>query len=135
MYAIRSYYDDDHQQHVDEGNQIYLGLVMAATALEVHERTLRAAVAVQDLDQADCLFVITSYSIHYTKLYDRLLDWGLRLTLLLAAPAAVALAIIAVPLITTLFHHGAFTDNDVFMTVITSYSIHYTKLYEEATPP
>jgi len=48
--------------------------------------------------------------------YSKLLDWGLRLTLLLAAPAALALAIIAVPLIATLFHHGAFTSQDVFMT-------------------
>ena len=48
--------------------------------------------------------------------YSHLLDWGLRLTLLLAAPAALALALIAVPLITTLFHHGAFSTNDVFMT-------------------
>jgi putative peptidoglycan lipid II flippase len=57
--------------------------------------------------------------------YSRLLDWGLRLTLLLAAPAALALAIIAVPLITTLFHHGAFTDVDVFKTrdALVAYSI------------
>ena len=48
--------------------------------------------------------------------YSKLLDWGLRLTLLLAAPAALALAIIAVPLIATLFHHGAFTAVDVFKT-------------------
>ena len=48
--------------------------------------------------------------------YSRLLDWGLRLTLLLAAPAAVALVVIAVPLIATLFHHGAFTAADVFKT-------------------
>ncbi|MDR2614268.1 MAG: murein biosynthesis integral membrane protein MurJ, partial [Candidatus Accumulibacter sp.] len=48
--------------------------------------------------------------------YSRLLDWGLRLTLLLAAPAAVALALIAVPLVATLFHHGAFTAADVFKT-------------------
>ncbi|GHU32392.1 putative lipid II flippase MurJ [Betaproteobacteria bacterium] len=57
--------------------------------------------------------------------YSRLLDWGLRLTLLLAAPAALALAIIAVPLIATLFHHGAFTANDVFMTrdALCAYSV------------
>ncbi|MDR1935258.1 MAG: murein biosynthesis integral membrane protein MurJ [Candidatus Accumulibacter sp.] len=48
--------------------------------------------------------------------YSKLLDWGLRLTLLLAAPAALALAILAVPLIATLFHHGAFTADDVFKT-------------------
>jgi putative peptidoglycan lipid II flippase len=48
--------------------------------------------------------------------YSRLLDWGLRLTLLLAAPAALALAILAVPLIATLFFHGAFSADDVFHT-------------------
>ncbi|MCW5626389.1 MAG: murein biosynthesis integral membrane protein MurJ [Burkholderiales bacterium] len=48
--------------------------------------------------------------------YSRLLDWGLRLTLLLAVPAAAALAILSVPLVTTLFHHGAFDARDVDMT-------------------
>lgn len=48
--------------------------------------------------------------------YSKLLDWGLRLTLLLAAPAALALAILAVPLISTLFFHGAFSADDVFRT-------------------
>lgn len=57
--------------------------------------------------------------------YAKLLDWGLRLTLLLAAPAALALAILAVPLISTLFHHGAFSTNDVFMTrdALVAYSV------------
>ena len=60
-----------------------------------------------------------------TEEYSKLLDWGLRLTFLLAAPAAVALAIIAVPLIATLFHHGAFTAHDVLMTrnALVAYSI------------
>lgn len=48
--------------------------------------------------------------------YSRLLDWGLRLTLLLALPAAVALALMAVPLISTLFWHGQFLKSDVIMT-------------------
>ena len=48
--------------------------------------------------------------------YSRLLDWGIRLTLLLALPAAAALAILSVPLVTTLFHYGAFTELDVTMT-------------------
>lgn len=48
--------------------------------------------------------------------YSRLLDWGLRLTLLLAAPAAVGLALLAVPLAATLFWHGEFTRHDVLMT-------------------
>ena len=48
--------------------------------------------------------------------YSDLLDWGLRLTLLLAVPAAAALALLAVPLVTTLFHYGAFTATDVINT-------------------
>ena len=49
--------------------------------------------------------------------YSRLLDWGLRVTLLLAAPAAVALGLLAIPLVTTLFWHGdVFTQHDAVMT-------------------
>jgi len=48
--------------------------------------------------------------------YSRLLDWGLRLTLMLALPAAVALAVLAVPLISGLFYYGHFSVNDVWMT-------------------
>jgi putative peptidoglycan lipid II flippase len=57
--------------------------------------------------------------------YSRLLDWGLRLTLLLALPAAAALALLAVPLVTTLFHYGAFAEHDVWMTrqALMAYSV------------
>jgi putative peptidoglycan lipid II flippase len=48
--------------------------------------------------------------------YSTLLDWGLRLTFLLAAPAAVALAVLAVPLVTSLFKYGQFGETDVWMT-------------------
>ncbi len=48
--------------------------------------------------------------------YSELLDWGLRLTFILALPAAVALAVLAVPLVTSLFHYGAFTEHDMWMT-------------------
>jgi putative peptidoglycan lipid II flippase len=57
--------------------------------------------------------------------YAKLLDWGLRLTLMLALPAAVALAILAVPLIATLFHYGEFSAHDVMMTrnALIAYSV------------
>lgn len=45
--------------------------------------------------------------------FSGLLDWGLRMTLMLTLPAALALALLAVPLLSTLFQHGAFTANDV----------------------
>ena len=62
--------------------------------------------------------------------YSRLLDWGLRLTLLLAVPAALGLALLAVPLIATLFHHGAFTASDVMRTrdALIAYSLGLTGL-------
>ncbi len=57
--------------------------------------------------------------------YAKLLDWGLRLTLMLALPAAVALAVLAVPLVTTLFHYGEFSVNDIYMTrnALVAYSV------------
>ncbi len=73
--------------------------------------------------------LLPSLSKHYANRssdeYSKLLDWGLRLTLVLAVPAAAALALLAVPLITTLFHYGAFTAADVFNTrsAVIAYSI------------
>lgn len=57
--------------------------------------------------------------------FSATLDWGLRLTLMLTLPAALALAVLAVPLISTLFHHGAFTAEDVLQTrlALMAYSI------------
>jgi len=57
--------------------------------------------------------------------YSQLLDWGLRLTCILAAPAAVALAVLAAPLVTSLFYYGKFTSTDVAMTqqALVAYSI------------
>jgi putative peptidoglycan lipid II flippase len=48
--------------------------------------------------------------------YSALLDWGLRLAILLALPAAVALALLALPLVSTLYQYGKFTINDVLQT-------------------
>ncbi|GAA4025332.1 murein biosynthesis integral membrane protein MurJ [Actimicrobium antarcticum] len=48
--------------------------------------------------------------------YSALLDWGLRLTFLLALPAAVGLATLSEPLTATLFHYGKFDARAVMMT-------------------
>ncbi len=48
--------------------------------------------------------------------YSSLLDWGLRLAFLLALPAAVALWVLATPMIATLYQYGKFTVNDVMQT-------------------
>lgn len=48
-----------------------------------------------------------------TQEYSSLLDWGLRLTFLLALPSSVGMAALAVPMIATLFHYGVFDAADV----------------------
>ncbi|WP_090577270.1 murein biosynthesis integral membrane protein MurJ [Nitrosomonas sp. Nm58] len=65
------------------------------------------------------------YASHSNEKYSHLLDWGLRLTFMLTLPAAVALALLATPLIATLFYYGAFTAEDVWMTrqALIAYSI------------
>jgi len=56
--------------------------------------------------------------IHAEKNPDRFahtLDWAIRMILLIGLPAALALAVLAEPLIATLFHYGEMTDRDVHM--------------------
>jgi len=64
--------------------------------------------------------LLPSLARHYADddraAFSTLLDWGLRLTLLLAAPSALGLALLATPLVATLFLHGAFTAHDLEMT-------------------
>jgi len=57
--------------------------------------------------------------------YSKMLDWGLRLIFILALPAALALGLIAVPLLATFFQYGAFGINDVQMSrnALVGYSV------------
>ncbi len=50
------------------------------------------------------------------KEYSSLLDWGLRLTFLLALPSAIGLAVLSTALTATLFHYGTFDIQSVEMT-------------------
>ncbi|MDQ6680360.1 MAG: murein biosynthesis integral membrane protein MurJ, partial [Pseudomonadota bacterium] len=50
--------------------------------------------------------------------YSALLDWGLRLVLMLALPCAIALLLFSNALVAVLFQRGAFTANDVQKTVL-----------------
>jgi putative peptidoglycan lipid II flippase len=54
------------------------------------------------------------HSDNDARRYSDLLDWGLRLALVLALPAAIALWLIAIPLIATLYQYGRFTVADVY---------------------
>jgi putative peptidoglycan lipid II flippase len=50
--------------------------------------------------------------------YAAMLDWGLRLVVLLALPCAAALLVFSQPLVSVLYHYGAFTDRDVQQTTL-----------------
>jgi len=50
--------------------------------------------------------------------FSEMLDWGLRLVMLLALPCALALLLFPQGLVTVLFHYGAFSAKDVAMTVL-----------------
>ena len=66
-----------------------------------------------------------AYASKDHKEYSQVLDWGLRLTFLLAAPSAVALAGFSAPWVVALFHYGKFTGLDVLMTqqALIAYSV------------
>lgn len=57
--------------------------------------------------------------------YSALLDWGLRLMLLLGLPAAVGMALLSNGLVATLFNYGAFNAHDVLQTrlAVMAYSV------------
>jgi putative peptidoglycan lipid II flippase len=64
--------------------------------------------------------LLPSLAQHYSdddhEEYSALLDWGLRLALLLALPSAIALAILALPLVSTLYQYGRFSVSDAIET-------------------
>ncbi|MBC7202852.1 MAG: murein biosynthesis integral membrane protein MurJ, partial [Pusillimonas sp.] len=57
--------------------------------------------------------------------YNHLLDWGLRLVVLLGLPAALGLALLSEAMVATLFNYGAFTAHDVARTqlAVMAYSV------------
>ena len=50
--------------------------------------------------------------------YSALLDWGLRIVVLLSVPCAIGLLTFAKPLVAVLYHYGAFTEFDVQQTTL-----------------
>lgn len=57
--------------------------------------------------------------------YSYLLDWGLKLMLLLGLPAALCMVLMADAMVATLFHYGAFNASDVAQTrvAVMAYSV------------
>lgn len=52
------------------------------------------------------------------KAFSDTLDWAIRIVLLMGVPAAVALVVLAEPLVTSLFYYGALEQRDVYMSAM-----------------
>lgn len=50
--------------------------------------------------------------------FSNTIDWALRIVLLMGVPAALALILLAEPLVTALFYYGELTQNDVYMSAM-----------------
>ena len=50
--------------------------------------------------------------------FSNTIDWALRIVILMGVPAALALILLAEPLVTALFYYGELTQNDVFMSAM-----------------
>jgi len=55
------------------------------------------------------------YSQQSSEGFSQTLDWALRMVLLIGLPSAVALVVLAEPLLITIFQYGEFNSNDVAM--------------------
>lgn len=55
------------------------------------------------------------YSNHDAKSFSNILDWSFKLIFLIALPAALGLALLATPVLSTLFQYQRFSTNDVYM--------------------
>jgi putative peptidoglycan lipid II flippase len=50
------------------------------------------------------------------RTFSLILDWAIRIVLLIATPATVILSLLSVPLLASLFNYGSFSGNSVLMT-------------------
>ncbi len=57
----------------------------------------------------------TEHATDEPEKFSQTLDWALRWAVLIAIPSSVALAVLAGPMLTTLFQYGAFSPGDVRM--------------------
>ncbi|MEO8856403.1 MAG: murein biosynthesis integral membrane protein MurJ [Burkholderiaceae bacterium] len=61
--------------------------------------------------------LVAAHAAKDQKQYSAMLDWGLRLVVLLSIPSTVALLVFAQPLVATLYQRGAFDTHDVQQTM------------------
>ena len=58
----------------------------------------------------------SSFSSKNYEEFNKLMNWSTRIGLLVSIPSAIGIAILSIPLITTLFYYGKFSEIDLVMT-------------------
>ncbi|CUR53195.1 murein biosynthesis integral membrane protein MurJ [Buchnera aphidicola] len=82
------------------------------------DRLMEFPVGVLGVSVSTLIFpkLIKHHTLNSTLEYSKLLDWGLRISVLLSFPGTAFLFIFSKPLIISLFEYGHFTDFDTIMT-------------------
>lgn len=110
-------------------NTIYASFMVAGSVSWLFYADRLMEIPAGLLGVAISTILLTSLSKHHADRnaveYSRILDWGLRLTIMLTLPAALGLGLLAVPLLATFFQGGAFAAHDVLMTrnALVGYSV------------
>jgi putative peptidoglycan lipid II flippase len=58
----------------------------------------------------------SSFSNKKYEEFNKLMNWSIRIGLLVSIPSAIGIAVLSIPLITTLFYYGKFSELDLVMT-------------------
>ncbi|GAB6196068.1 murein biosynthesis integral membrane protein MurJ [Lysobacter xanthus] len=73
--------------------------------------------------------ILPALSRHHVRTdaagFSRTFDWGLRVTLLIAVPAALGLMMLSVPLVATVFQYDEFTAFDTRMTAMSVFGLSF----------
>lgn len=74
--------------------------------------------------------LIKKYTSNNKEGYSKLLDWGMRMSIVLSFPSSAILALLGKPLIISLFEYGHFTSSDTKMTqkILLYYALGITAL-------
>ncbi|QCI20469.1 murein biosynthesis integral membrane protein MurJ [Buchnera aphidicola (Brachycaudus cardui)] len=101
-------------------NTIFTSLLCSGSISWIYyaDRLIEFPVGILGVSLSTILFTSLTkrYKYRIKSEYKKLLDWGLRIGLIVSLPSAVILFFLAKPIIIVLFQYGKFTNFDVLMT-------------------
>ncbi|CAL4326392.1 murein biosynthesis integral membrane protein MurJ [Buchnera aphidicola] len=101
-------------------NTIFTSLLCSGSISWIYyaDRLIEFPVGILGVSLSTVLFTSLTkrYKNNIKSEYKKLLDWGLRIGLIVSLPSAIILFFLAKPIIVVLFQYGKFTNFDVLMT-------------------